>query len=81
MAVDRLPQIAPGPSPVQPARNVRQAQAAFFQAALGKVHAPAAPEPAAPATATPPVRHATPVQAATELKSSYRPGSLLDLKI
>ena len=87
MAVDRLPQIAPGPTPVQPSRNVRQAQAAFFQAALGKAQGAAAPEVAAPvaapvaATRAAPVRDTAPVASAAEPRSTYRPGSLLDIKI
>ena len=78
MAVDRLPQIAPAPP--QPSRNVRQAQAAFFQAALGQTQGVAAAAPAAPAPEK--VRApAQPISTEPAAKPSYRPGSLLDIKI
>ena len=81
MAVDRLPQIAPAPSQVQPGRNVRQAQAAFFQAALGQAQGVAAAAPAA-APAPEPVRApAQPMSADPAPRPTYRPGSLLDIKI
>lgn len=79
MAVDRLPQIAP--SPTTPARDVRRAQQAFFQAALGKVQgAPAAGSPSV-SPATSPAQASAPAQAGSEPKAGYRPGSLLDIKI
>jgi|WetSurMetagenome_2_1015567.scaffolds.fasta_scaffold276399_2 hypothetical protein len=81
MAVDRLPPIAPAPSQVQPNRNVRQAQAAFFQAALGQAQGVAAAAPAAAAAPRAVQAPAQPTSAEPAPRSSYRPGSLLDIKI
>ncbi len=81
MAVDRLPDLTTRLPQPQPTREVRSAQAAFFQAALARVDPAAAPSApsvsnVAPARASAPAPPAEPPQ-----KSSYRPGSLLDIRI
>jgi hypothetical protein len=84
---DRVPaQPAPGSAPANEARAA--AQRAFFQAALAKVGAPAAPAPAAAAARTE-TRAVQP--AVTPLKDEQvipphpgrilRPGSLVDIKV
>ena len=84
MAVGRLPTVLPPaqPTEVRQTPDVRQAQRAFFQAALGQagVAAPAAPPEVA--------RPAVPVAAARQVPAEpapeagrYRPGSLLDIRI
>lgn len=83
MAVGRLPTVLPPaqPTEVRQTPDVRQAQRAFFQAALGQagVAAPAAP-PAVARNAAPAPRQA-PAEAAPESGRGYRPGSLLDVRI
>ncbi len=77
MAIGPMPRIASAPPPT-PARDVPNAQRAFFQAALNKLEAvAAAPPPSLPA-AEPPKSIAAPSDAP---KSAYRPGSLLDVRI
>ena len=75
---------APPPQP-SPARDVTNAQRAFFQAALGQsasVTQAAAVEPprtqAAPVVAPEPAKPAAQVEAP---RATYRPGSLLDVRI
>ncbi len=72
--------------PTEPA-SASAAQRAFFQAALGKAQAPAAPAPA-PRTTTVATPAATPLRAervvapTAEAPTRYlRPGSLLDIKV
>jgi hypothetical protein len=84
MALGPLSNIPAAPPQAAPARDVSRAQRAFFQAALGQTAGVAAPAPAAPSAAAPrePVR--APVQSASTEpapRSSYRPGTLLDIKI
>lgn len=64
------------------------AQKAFFQAALGKVEAPRAAQPAAPmqtaraAPQTPVFRaHSEPVAIPAKPDRIVRPGSLVDIKV
>jgi hypothetical protein len=77
MALDPLPRIASLPSPT-PAREVSDAQRAFFQAALNKLETvAAAPPPSLPAAESP----ASVAAPADTPKSAYRPGSLLDIRI
>jgi hypothetical protein len=71
-------------APVQPApaRDVTNAQRAFFQAALGKAEPMAAIETATPQLAVAP--EPEPAKAAAQAdapKTGYRPGSLLDLRV
>jgi len=67
-------------APPSPARDVTNAQRAFFQAALSKVEAAPAIEPPRPqlAAAPQPPAAAAPTEAP---KPQYRPGSLLDITI
>lgn len=82
MAVSQLP-VVTTPKAVQPVRDVRAAQRAFFQAALGQVQtAPTAPQAATAAVRTEPVRTAK--GASPDAAAGRRilpPGSLLDIKI
>ena len=83
-----LPPISSSIAPrVQPADGgaARAAQRAFFNAALGKAEAPAAPQPvAAVASVAPPRVATTQVQAQTEpaeLSRTYRSGQRLDIRV
>ena len=74
------PGVAPQPAP---ARDVSNAQRAFFQAALAKAEPMAAIEAATPQPAqvqTPPAP-AKPAPSTESPKTGYRPGSLLDVRI
>jgi hypothetical protein len=78
LAVNQLP-VVTTPKAVQPVRDVKSAQRAFFQAALGQVQA---------APATTPVVRAEPVRSArvaspdpADGRRILPPGSLLDIKI
>ena len=82
MAVNQLP-VVTTPKAVQPVRDVKSAQRAFFQAALGQVRAaPTTPQAATPVVRSEPVRAA---RGASPDPSDGRrilpPGSLLDIKI
>lgn len=80
MAIERLPALSPQPAP-PPARDSRAAaQAAFFQAALGQVGAPAAPRHAEAYTAQAP-QPTAPVQQEAAPSRTYRPGSILDIRV
>lgn len=90
MADPIRPSLFPVPSAPTPAREsggARAAQRAFFEAALGKVEAPAAPAPArpaveAPARPQPPQPTVTRINIADEPPSRLmRPGSFVDIKV
>ena len=82
MAVGRLPAIAPQPASQPPAGPRAAAQAAFFQAALGKVEAPQpAASAAAPPSETVQSLRETRVEQPADPDRGYRPGSLLDIRI
>ncbi len=83
MAIERLPPASTPPA-IQPSRDLRNAQKAFFEAALGRAQAASAPPApvAAPAARPQAVRQAAPpAQAAVDPKGFRRPGSLLDIKV
>jgi hypothetical protein len=74
----------PAPQPAQ-GRDVTNAQRAFFQTALGQATpvaqvAPAEP-PKAQATATQSAEPARPAAQTETPRTTYRPGSLLDIRI
>ncbi len=81
------PQIPAPLTPAAPSRApdaTREAQRAFFQAALTGVAAPAPAEPAAtpaPSAAPAPVSKTADRPAQAEPGKGYRPGSLLDIRI
>ena len=77
MAVNQLP-VVTTPTALQPAKDVRSAQRAFFQAALGQ--APAA-QPVAPAVRPQASASARAAADTPEGRRFLPPGSLLDIKI
>jgi len=82
LAINQLP-VVTTPKAVQPVRDVKSAQRAFFQAALGQVQAaPTAAQATTPVVRTEPVRSTR--SAAPDPADGRRilpPGSLLDIKI
>ena len=80
MAVNQLPVVAT-PTALQPSRDVKAAQRAFFQAALGQVQAAPTVQAVAP-TARPQASGSARAAADTpEGRRFLPPGSLLDIKI
>jgi len=78
--------ISPQTLPTRSVSDARAAQRAFFDAALGKVQAPAAVQRAAPATAAParpsPILNAAPAPAAEPSPDRpLRPGSLVNIVV
>lgn len=77
--------IRPGlPLPTPPSGETgraRQAQSAFFRAALDQVAPAAQARPTTPPAPTPSVRTVTAAQTAPEPARMLRPGSLLDIRI
>jgi hypothetical protein len=71
----------PTPLPGGEAGRARQAQSAFFRAALDHAAPAARPQPTIAAAPKPVVRAAPTVQAAPEPTRILRPGSLLDIRI
>ena len=79
MAVNQLP-VVTGPAALPPSRDVKAAQRAFFQAALGQ--AQAAPAAQAVASAARPQASArTTAPDTADGRRFLPPGSLLDIKI
>ena len=76
--------ISPQTLPTRSVADARAAQRAFFDAALGKVQAPAAVQRPAPATAAPvrpsPILNAAPA-AEPSLDRPRRPGSLVNIVV
>ena len=76
--------ISPAAQPSRSVADARAAQKAFFDAALGKVQAPAAPQRAAPAAAAPqrpsPILASTPA-AEPSPNRPMRPGSLVNIVV
>lgn len=73
MAVNQLPAVTT-PTALQPTRDVKAAQRAFFQAALGQAQAATPVQTAAP---RPQATRADP----TDGRKLLPPGSLLDIRI
>lgn len=71
----------PTPLPGGEAGRARQAQSAFFRAALDQAAPVARAQPAAAAAPPPVVRAAPTAEAAPEPTRILRPGSLLDIRI
>ena len=78
MAVNQLP-VVTAPAALQPSRDVKAAQRAFFQAALGQAQATPAAQAVAPA-GRPQASARTPPDTA-DGRRLLPPGSLLDIKI
>ena len=76
--------ISPQTLPTRSVADARAAQRAFFDAALGKVQAPASVQRTAPATAAPvrpsPILNAAPA-AEPSLDRPRRPGSLVNIVV
>jgi len=64
------------PTPARPAAEARAAQRAFFEAALGKAEAVAAPRAQIPAVKITPIQTDAPAP-----QRILRPGSLIDIKV
>ena len=73
----------PLPTPLSggEAGRARQAQSAFFRAALDQAAPAARPQPTIAAAPTPAARPAVTAHAAPEPTRIMRPGSLLDIRI
>ncbi len=80
MAVNQLPVVA-APTNVQPVRDVKAAQRAFFQAALGQAQAAPPAQTTAPAIRPQASGSARAAAETAEGRRFLPPGSLLDIKI
>jgi len=81
LAVNQFP-VVTGPAALQPSRDVKAAQRAFFQAALGQVQAAPATQAVAPTARSQASGSARATAAdAADGRKILPPGSLLDIKI